>query len=190
MKLEFSVEDIVRARYSVRTYSGEAISSEKIEQIKDYIKTLSNPFSIKVNFSILETKDMENTKKLGTYGVIKGANYYIGATVADGELALEALGYEFEKLILYLTSIGLGSCWLGGTFDRSSFANALDVNEKELFPIISPFGYAADKKRFTDSLVRKIAKSDHREPWSKLFFNRELKNSLNQEKTGAYEFVF
>ena len=189
MKLEFQVEDIVKARYSVRTYTGEAISSEKIEQIKNYIKTLNNPFSVKVNFSILETKNGEDTKKLGTYGVIKGANNYIGVTVAQGELALEALGYEFEKLVLFLTSIGLGTCWLGGTFDRSNFANALEVNEKELFPIVSPFGYAGDKKRFTESLVRKIAKADQRKSWSELFFDKELNTSLTKENAGAYETV-
>lgn len=189
MKLEFSVEEVVKARYSVRTYTGEAISSEKIEQIKNYIKNLNNPFSVKVNFSILETKNLEDTKKLGTYGVIKGANNYIGVTVAKGELALEALGYEFEKLVLYLTSIGLGTCWLGGTFDRSSFANALEVNEKELFPIISPFGYALDKKRFTESLMRKVVKADQRKSWSELFFDKELSTSLSKENAGAYESV-
>jgi nitroreductase len=189
MKLEFSVEDVVKTRYSVRTYTGETISSEKIEQIKNYINTLSNPFSVKVNFSILETKNSEDTKKLGTYGVIKGANNYIGVTVAQGELALEALGYEFEKLVLYLTSIGLGTCWLGGTFDRSSFANALEVNEKELFPIVSPFGYAVDKKRFTESLMRKVVKADQRKSWSELFFDKELNTSLTKENAGAYESV-
>lgn len=189
MKLEFSVEDIVKARYSVRTYTNEAISAEKIKQIKDYIKILTNPFAVKVNFTLLETKNLTDTKKLGTYGVIKGSDNYIGATVSKGELALEALGYEFEKLVLYLTSIGLGTCWLGGTFDRSSFANALEVNEKELFPIISPIGYAADKKRFADTLVRKIAKSDQREPWNKLFFDKELNTSLNKENAGSYESV-
>lgn len=189
MKLEFSVEDIVKARYSVRTYDDKAISLEKIDQIKNYMKTLNNPFSVKINFSILETKNLDNTKKLGTYGVIKGANNYIGATVEQGELALEALGYEFEKLVLYLTSLGLGTCWLGGTFDRSSFANALEVNEKELFPIISPFGYPGDKKRFADSLVRKIAKSDQRKSWNEIFFDKEINTSLTKENAGAYASV-
>jgi nitroreductase len=189
MKLEFSVEEVVKARYSVRTYTSEAISVEKINQIKEYIKTLSNPFAVKVNFTLLETKNLADTKKLGTYGVIKGSNNYIGATVAKGDLALEALGYEFEKLVLYLTSMGLGTCWLGGTFDRNSFANALEVNEKELFPIISPLGYAADKKRFAETLARKIAKADEREPWNKLFFHKDFNKSLNKENAGIYEFV-
>ncbi len=189
MKLEFSVEEIVKSRYSVRTYGNEAISEEKMKQINSYIKTLSNPFSVQVNFSLLNTKNLTDTTKLGTYGLIKGSNHYIGATVAMGDLALEALGYEFEKLVLYLTSIGLGTCWLGGTFDRSSFANALEVNEKEIFPIVTPVGYASDKKHFKDSLVRKLAKSDQRKPWSSLFFNKEVDRGLTKEDAGAYAHV-
>lgn len=189
MKLEFPVEDIVKMRYSVRTYTEQPISAQIIEQINDYMSKMTNPFSVKVNFSLLETKNSENSEKLGTYGVIKGSDNYIGATVAKGELALEALGYEFEKLILYLTSLNLGTCWLGGTFDRSSFANALEVNEKEIFPIITPFGYAANKKRLADTMVRKIAKSDQREPWNKLFFNKEFETILTKEDAGAYAFA-
>jgi hypothetical protein len=189
MKLEFSVEDTVKARYSVRTYSDQPLSEQVMKQINDYINKLSNPFSIKVNFSLLETKNSENAEKLGTYGVIKGSTNYIGVTVAKEELALEALGYEFEKLVLYLASLEIGTCWLGGTFNRNSFANALEINANELFPIISPFGYAANKKRFADKLVRKIAKSDQREPWSKLFFNKEYESALTKEAAGEYAFA-
>jgi len=188
MELEFSLEETVKTRYSTRTYTEQTLSTETKEKINAYIRTLSNPFSVKVNFTLLEAKTAINSQKLGTYGVIKGSNNYIGATVANDELALEALGYEFEKLILYLTSLGIGTCWLGGTFNRSSFANAMAVKENEIFPAISPIGYPSGKKRFADSLVRMIAKSNQREPWNKLFFNKKFSTRLSTEDAGAYAF--
>lgn len=30
----------------------------------------------------------------------------------------EKVGYYGEQLILKVTELGLGSCWVGGTFDR------------------------------------------------------------------------
>ena len=188
MNLEFSIEETVKARYSTRTYTDQLISIETKENINTYIKTLSNPFSIKVNFKLLEANTSENTEKLGTYGVIKGSTNYIGATVEKSELALEALGYEFEKLILYLTSLGLGTCWLGGTFNRNSFKNAFEIKENEIFPAISPFGYPSKKKRIADSLVRMVAKSDQRKPWSELFYNKTFSNFLSLADAGAYAF--
>jgi len=188
MEFEFSLEETVKTRYSARTYTEQPLSTETKEKITAYIGTLSNPFSVKVNFTLLESKTGTNTEKLGTYGVIKGSRDYIGATVANGELALEALGYEFEKLILYLTSLGIGTCWLGGTFNRSNFANAMAAKENELFPAISPIGYPSGKKRFADSLVRMVAKSNQREPWNKLFFNKKFSAPLSTVDAGAYAF--
>jgi len=188
MNLEFSIEETVKTRYSTRTYTDQPITAETIEKINDYINTLSNPFSIKVNFKLLEANKSAGSEKLGTYGVIKGSNNYIGATVENSELALEALGYEFEKLILYLTSLGLGTCWLGGTFNRSSFKNAFEVKENEIFPAISPFGYPSSKKRIADSLVRMVAKSDHRKSWNELFYNKKFSDSLAFADADAYAF--
>jgi len=188
MNLGFSIEETVKTRYSTRTYTDQPISLETKEKINTYISTLSNPFSVKVNFKLLEVNTSANSEKLGTYGVIKGSTHYIGATVEKNELALEALGYEFEKLILYLTSLGLGTCWLGGTFNRSSFKNAFEVKENEIFPAISPFGYPSSKKRIADSLVRMVAKSDHRKPWSDIFFNKNFTNLLSLNDAGEYAF--
>lgn len=58
-------------------------------------------------------------------------------------MALGALGYELEALILYLAHLEIGSCWLGGTFNRKGFAKAMNIGEGEMFPIIIPYGYAA-----------------------------------------------
>ncbi len=183
---DYPIDKIISSRISVRTYSDQSVQQEQIVKIKDFINKLSNPFKIKVKFTILKS-DETKTAKLGTYGVIKGAKNYIGATVINGDFALEALGYEFEKLILYLTSLGLGTCWLGGTFKRGEFARAMSINEDELFPIISPFGYAADKKSFADSLVRFMAKGNSRKPWSDLFFNESFSTPLSLSQAGAYQ---
>ena len=181
------IDEIIKKRFSVRTYSAQPMTEEIIEKINLYIAVLSNPFKVQVNFVLLEANNAVNAAKLGTYGVIKGAGYYIGATVSDEAFALEALGYEFEKLILYLTSLGLGTCWLGGTFKRSEFAKAISVKKDEFFPAISPFGFAADKRSLTDVLVRSIAKGDSRKKWRELFFNRNFSAPLSVSDAGALE---
>ena len=122
-----------------------------------------------MNFKLLESKTAANAAKLGTYGVIKGAVNYIGATIKKQDYA-RALGYEFEKLILYITSLGLGSCWLGGTFKKVSLPKAMSVQDDEFFPVISPVGYPSDKKRLVDSIIRFMVHENLRKPWEELFF--------------------
>ncbi len=188
MKLDFFVEPAVKARYSVRTYDGTPLSPDMKDKLRAYMQTSSNPFSAEVKFRLLESNIAANGEKLGTYGVIKGASDFIGATVVNEGLSLEALGYEFEKLILYAASLGLGTCWLGGTFNRSAFAEAMSVQKNELFPAISPLGYPAAKKRFTESLMRKSVGADHRKPWSKLFYKKDFSAPLTEADAGAFAF--
>ncbi len=188
MKLDFPVEQTVKQRYSVRTYqSSNPISESDKEKLMIYANALSNPFGVPVSFHLLETKDT-NAKKLGTYGVIKGTKVYIGVTVPAGALSLEAAGYDFEKLVLYATNMGIGTCWLAGTFDRSGFTSAIGVKENELFPAISPIGYPAEKKSLTESLFRKTLKSNQRKNWSELFFKNSFNKPLTEADAGDYAF--
>jgi len=181
------VEDIIKERCSVRTYREESVPEELKKKINDHIVGLSNPFHVRVSFRSLEAEVGANAPKLGTYGVIKGAGNYIGASLKEEELALEGLGYEFEKLILYITSLGMGTCWLGGTFKREEFAEAMSLEEEELFPVVSPFGFAADKKSFTELAMRFVAKSDKRKDWSELFFKDNFSTALSKSEAGRYQ---
>ena len=188
MKIDFPIEKTVTARSSVRWYQERPITSEDKDKIRNYIAGLSNPFSVKVSFHLLDKKVSKDGEKIGTYGMIKGATGFVGASVAPGELALEALGYSFEQLILYLTSMGFGTCWLGGTFDRSGFAAAMKLREGDLFPAISPIGYPQGKRRILDSMVRLMVKSDQRFEWSRLFFKGDFSHPLTQAEAGNYAF--
>lgn len=186
MKMDFSIEETVKTRSSVRSYLDRPLPFGEKEQIRNYIAGLSNPFSVEVSFHLLGKNVSASGEKLGTYGVIKGASDFVGATVAPGELGLEALGYSFEQLILYLTSLGFGTCWLGGTFDRSGFAEAMKLREGDLFPAISPIGYSQEKRRVMDSMVRWVAKSNQRQPWDTLFFKDDFSHPLTQAEAGDY----
>lgn len=188
MEMDFPIEETVKKRHSVRSYLERPVSADQKEQIQTYIAGLSNPFSIEVSFHLLENKPSASGEKLGTYGMIKGASDFVGASVAPGELGLEALGYSFEQLILYLTSLGLGTCWLGGTFDRSGFSAAMKLKKGDLFPAISPIGYSQEKRRVMDSMARWIAKSDQRLSWDTMFFKGDFSHTLTQAEAGEYAF--
>lgn len=133
-------------------------------------------------FPIIDT-DVEG--KVGTYGIISGANTYICGVVKKDKPDLILLGYLFEKIILFATSLELGTCWLGGTFKRSDFAEKAELNEGESFICATPVGYAAEKKSIKDRGIRRMAKSDQRKDFKEIFFDKDL-NPLNKEELGVY----
>jgi len=174
MNIDFSIEEVVKKRYSVRNYKEQEIESDKRNDIESFIDSLDNPLGNKVKFHYLDNEDIKNKEKLGTYGVIKGANQYIGTTIKLEPMALEALGYEVEAEILYLAHLGLGTCWLGGTFDRGGFADAMKIKEGEVFPIITPYGYATTNKHEIEIEMRKMIQADHRKEWNELFYKNDF----------------
>ena len=190
MKFDFLIEEAVKKRYSVRNYSAKPVEEEKRKKIKAFVEGLENPLGNKVTFHYLENDTMENEERLGTYGVIKGAKQYIGTTINLEPMSLEALGYEFEALVLYLTHLDIGTCWLGGTFDREGFAEAMEIKEGEIFPIITPYGYAADQKHEKEIEMRKFVQADHRKGWEELFYKGDFKTPLSKDEASAFASAF
>lgn len=186
MKISFPAADAVNKRSSIRNYSEQSIEPEKRQAIEAFVMSLDNPFGRQIRFHYLDISESDKPQRLGTYGVIQGARRYIGTTMKMEPLALEALGYEFEVLMLYLTHLGLGTCWLGGTFDRKGFADAMHVAKDEIFPIISPYGYPADKRHFKEMAMRKVIRADQRLNWDHLFFEQTFKTPLSKEQAGDF----
>lgn len=187
MNINFSIEESVKKRYSVRNYKEQEVELDKRKAIESFVNSLDNPFGKKVNFHYLDNREMKDEEKLGTYGVIKGAMQYIGTTIKLEPMALEALGYELEAVILYLAHLELGTCWLGGTFNRKGFAKAMNIEEDEIFPIITPYGYAATKKHMKEIVMRKMIKADQRKEWNQLFYINDFQSPLTKEKAGELE---
>ena len=121
----FDVKDTVTKRRSVRSYDSRALEQDTKEKILSYAEELENPIGPKIRIQFIDKNTAANGEKLGTYGIIKGADSFIGVTAVKEDYALEALGYEFEQIVLYATSLGLGTCWMGGTFKRAAFAAAM-----------------------------------------------------------------
>lgn len=188
MSHDFSVKEAVTARYSVRTYDPREVEGSILEKILAYADNLHNPLGPKIKVQLIKKDVAANGEKLGTYGVIQGAKLYLGVSVPDVEYAAEAVGYDFEQLVLYATSLGLGTCWLGGTFNRSAFSSAMNMEEGEIFPILSSIGYPATRKSFTEQMMRFTVKASSRASWNELFYQDTFTKPLTQETTGEYQF--
>ena len=171
-----SIEEAIRNRYSVRNYSEESLSEEIIDEIEEYIETVDNPFGIKVRIRLVKKEKYDGVVRLGTYGVISGAKYYLVAACDKGDFSLEALGYTFEKVILYCTSLGLSSVWIGGTFSKGAFQKTINLKENEILPVVSPIGYEGGKKSFMSSFIKEH--KNIRKDFSELFFDNDFNKPL------------
>ena len=185
-----TIIETIKARKSYRTYCNRAIEPEKLAELRQFLASnTKTPFGSKVRFHLIDFNEMEigELKNLTTYGVIKGAKQFIVGTVEKQSRAMEDYGYCMERNILKATSMGLGTCLLGGTFKRSGFADKINIHEGELLPVISPVGYPRDKRSVVDRMFRMFASSDKRKPWYELFYLYDIDTPLDKNNSGSFD---
>ena len=184
-----SMIESIRMRTSSRSYDKRPLEPEKRKQIEDYLfSNKKGPFGSTVRFQMFGFAEEERgkTENLGTYGVIKGTPLFIVGAVINTDKAMEDYGYCMEKNILVATSLGLGTCWLGGMFKRSAFARKIGLTADEVMPAVSPVGYTAQKKTLTDSLFKFLARSKTRNPWQELFYSNDFNTPLIKSDVERY----
>lgn len=181
------VADIIRQRKSIRSYTDEPIEEEKREALKKFLSTnTTGPFRTKSRFVFItaNAQDKESLKGLITYGMIKNPMGFIIGAVENTPHNLEDFGYLMEKNILMATDLELGTCWLGGTFSSSRYAQKINLNKNEVLPAVTPVGYAVSKMKVMDSVIRGASGADNRKPWNQLFFSND--KPLSTEEAGDY----
>lgn len=178
---------IIRQRRSIRSYMDRPIEEEKKEAVNKFISSnTTGPFGTKSRFIFIASsaQDSEALKGLITYGMIKNPMGFIIGAVEKAPHNLEDFGYLMEKNILMATDLGLGTCWLGGTFSSSRFAQKIGLKNNEILPAVTPVGYGVQKISSMDSLVRGASGADNRKEWGTLFFQNN--KPLSVEEAGSY----
>lgn len=192
MHFSKSIIEIIQERTSRRTYSGQPLKEDKRDNVINLLKNhdLNSPFSKyagKARFKLVSVPEFDpnERKKLGTYGLIKGAQDFVVGAVEKSQFNREHYGYLMETIILAATDMGLGTCWLGGFFNRSLFASKIEATLNEIVPAISPIGYP-EKRTLKEKMIRSFSKADKRSPWNQLFFEGNFNDPLTEKKAGDY----
>jgi nitroreductase len=183
-----SLLEIIHARRSHRSYERAPLPAGLLEQFRGRIGSpVKAPFGHTVRLGLISVAEAESRElKLGTYGVIRGAQTFLLGAVEDGPGALEDFGFVFEKAILEATGLRLGTCWLGGTFNRGAFADALGLKAGEVMPAVSPVGVPTDRRSLIDRTFRWAAGSNDRKPWAELFFNGDFQTPLTEVRAEKF----
>jgi nitroreductase len=176
------VVEIIRQRNSCRTYLEQPIDPDLQRQITEYIDVLGpGPFGGRVRFELInaEEEDRKLLTQLGTYGFIKGATGFLIGATTDREEKLEDFGWLMERLVLFVTDLGLGSCWLGGTFTKSGFAQKISARPDELIPAVVAVGYIDPTPRAVERLIRRGGNFNRRLNPDQLFFTEQFGAALS-----------
>jgi nitroreductase len=179
--------ELIHRRYSCRTYLPEPIGAERQRLLSAFLAAdAEGPLGSHARFGLIAASpgDSSALKRLGTYGFIKGATGFIVGAVRRAPNDLEDYGYLLERVVLYATELDLGTCWLGGTFTRSSFVRRFGGLERgETMPAVVSLGLIGDDGA---ERIREREEGSRRLPSSELFFDRRFGDPLDLGAAGDY----
>jgi nitroreductase len=185
---DIPITQIIRQRYSCRRFMKTPIAADAQVAFQERLSLLNTgPLGSQVRFTLSAATQQDHSalRGLGTYGFIKNATGFIIGAVQPTKHGIEDFGYAMEQAVLEATVLGLGTCWLGGTFTKSSFAQKIDKQSGEIIPAVIATGYADPDGRSKD-VIRRTARSDWRLPWENLFFEGNFSNPLLQISADKY----
>ena len=185
-KLPIDIKETIKKRISTRSFLEKSLTNDDKNKLMNFYNTLTNPFGVNVRVQYISKETGVENVQLGTYGTIKGAKDFLAITVKDEPFAMEAVGYQFENLVLYATDMGLGTVWLAATFSRKDFENIMELSDDDLFPCISPIGYPAEKRSFVEKIMRASLGSKNRKAWNKLFYLNNFNQALSETDAGKF----
>lgn len=141
MKNHFHMErwySVANQRFSVRKYAGDP-SEKDLLALKECAQMLS---TMGVRIVIGKGEEVFSPLFLG-FGKVKGVSTFAAFISKEGKS--EMLGYMGEAFILECTALGLGTCWLGGSFKGREVEKLIPLEEGEEVVCITPIGIPAEK---------------------------------------------
>jgi nitroreductase len=99
---------------------------------------------------------------------------------------MEDFGYCLETVILKATELGLGTVWLAGSLNRTTFSKKINLKENELLPAVTPVGYQAEHTTLKEKFIRGLVRSTSRKNFGELFFAAQADHPLEKQTLGAY----
>ena len=103
--------ETIFVRKSVRNFSMESLNAQTLNKIQTHYDELTGLFgNLKTDIAILDNRKGQH-KALRIFGV--KAPYYLAFYSEEAPRHLMNMGYMMEQMVLYLCSIGIGTCYIG-----------------------------------------------------------------------------
>ena len=138
-----NVIELMKARHSVRGYTGRPIPAEVRGQLDACAKALNEEGSL--HMQIIYDEPVCFASPMAKYGRFRNCRDYIALVGRDAPDLDERCGFFGEKLVLEAQGLGLNTCWAAMTHGRSKAV--LDEGEKEVILIALGYGETQGAER-------------------------------------------
>ncbi|EOS59515.1 hypothetical protein C815_02098 [Firmicutes bacterium M10-2] len=178
-----NIMKVMEERHAVRKYQDLPISDRDVALLKEEIAACNKESGLHIQLILNEPKAFDPK-----YGHFEGATNYIALIGKKGPGLDEKCGYYGEKIVLYAQSIGLNTCFVGGTYTKVD--NVLEINKDEKLVCMITVGYGVDHGQ--PHALKDVSKFSNEDPNSPEWFKLGLQgvrlapSAYNEQKWHFY----
>lgn len=130
-----NLSEAMRNRHSVRSYTDRKIDIEAENELRKLIEEYNKESGLNIQLITNEPEAFDS--KMAHYGNFKGCKNYIALIGQKNND--EKCGYYGERLVLKAQQLGLNTCWVAMTYNKSKVPYKKEKNEK--LHIVISLGY-------------------------------------------------
>lgn len=128
--------EAIEQRISCRAYEEAPIDQAALDALTEEAQKLSAEGDVRI---VLHVPAQDGSNLALSPKMFAGAPFaYLTLAAPDDELSRERIGYFGEKIVLLATTLGLGTCWVAGTYDRD--ATVFELQEDDVLHDVVPVG--------------------------------------------------
>ena len=153
-----TVFEVIKKRYSCRTYQDKPIEQDKLDQIFEAARQAPSAKNLQDwRFVVVTDKKIKqqvtgctnHQDAFGQAGAIIAACSVCGETMKCGQrIAPIDVSIALEHIALMATELGLATCWIG-SFDAEKVRQVLEIPKDVAIIELMALGYPADGSRQT-----------------------------------------
>lgn len=148
-----TIQQTRNTRISRRSYNNRPLEVLQAEVVKNAIAAVNEKYRLHIQLVIGNGAAFSKLSK--SYGLFSGVQNYI-AMIGKTDAAdfLERIGFAGEEIILTAVGEGLGTCWVGGSFDKKACRCELD--EGESIVCLITVGEVLNSLSIKERLIRNV----------------------------------
>ena len=118
----------IEARHAVRSYTDEPLAPEVVEVLQKAIARVNEEANLNIQLVLDEPRAFAGFKaRLVSFTNVRNYLALVGPECRELD---GIVGYYGEQLVLLAQSLGLNSCWVGGTYKMVNRAYNVDLGQK------------------------------------------------------------
>jgi len=178
MRTTSNKPDLYRAiidRRSVRRYDRTALDAGTIDQVQHFIESAEplipeNHFDVRHHDGMLIDKDFISS--MGAYGYIVTPPHALAPYIIGNSYPLVDLGYRVEQIVVRLTGLDIGTCYIGTLYREEANRARLNLPADSHCGALLVFGYPASSTtgHALNSLMRSVPRGNTRLPMNQIFY--------------------